>query len=67
MSYETDIMRALSANLKNTEGLNYRLKEFNSNIDVFKALTYELQRANELKEIELGLRNKSEYSLIRRK
>ena len=58
MSYETDAMRALSASLRNTEGL----KEFNSNINVLKALTIELAKANELKEIELGIRSKEEYS-----
>ena len=39
MSYETDAMRSLSASLRNTEGLKYTLKEFNSNINVLKALT----------------------------
>jgi len=62
MSYETDAMRALSASLRNTEGLKYVLKEFNSNINVLKALTIELAKANELKEIELGIRSKEEYS-----
>lgn len=62
MSYETDAMRALSSSLKSTEGLKYTLKEFNSNINVFKALTIELAKANELKEIELGIRSKEEYS-----
>ena len=50
MSYETDAMRALSASLRNTEGLKYTLKEFNSNINVLKALTIELAKANELQE-----------------
>ena len=62
MSYETDAMRALSASLRNTEELKYTLKEFNSNINVLKALTIELAKANELKEIELGIRSKEEYS-----
>ena len=62
MSYETDAMRALSASLRKTEGLKYTLKEFNSNINVLKALTIELAKANELKEIELGIRSKEEYS-----
>lgn len=62
MSYETDAMRALSASLRNTEWLKYTLKEFNSNINVLKALTIELAKANELKEIELGIRSKEEYS-----
>ena len=62
MSYETDAMRALSASLKSTEWLKYTLKEFNSNINVLKALTIELAKANELKEIELGIRSKEEYS-----
>lgn len=62
MSYETDAMRALSASLRNTEGLKCTLKEFNSNINVLKALTIELAKANELKEIELGIRSKEEYS-----
>ena len=62
MSYETDAMRALSASLRNTAGLKYTLKEFNSNINVLKALTIELAKANELKEIELGIRSKEEYS-----
>lgn len=62
MSYEVDAMRALSISLKNTDGLKYTLKEFNNNINVLKALTIELAKANELKEIELGLRNKEEYS-----
>ena len=62
MSYETDAMRALSASLRNTEVLKYTLKEFNSNINVLKALTIELAKANELKEIELGIRSKEEYS-----
>lgn len=38
MSYETDAIRALSSSLKSTEGLKYTLKEFNSNINVLKAL-----------------------------
>ena len=62
MSYETDAMRALSNSLKNTDSLKYTLKEFNNNINVLKALTIELTKANELKEIELGLRSKEEYS-----
>lgn len=62
MSYETDAMIALSASLRNTEGLKYTLKEFNNNINVLKALTIELAKANELKEIELGIRSKEEYS-----
>lgn len=62
MSYETDIMRALNASLRNTEGLKYTLKEFNSNIDVLKLLAVELAKANELKEIELGLRSRENYS-----
>ena len=62
MSYETDAMIALSASLRNTEGLKYTLKELNSNINVLKALTIELAKANELKEIELGIRSKEEYS-----
>lgn len=62
MSYETDAMRALSISLKNTDGLKYTLKEFNNNINVLKALTIELAKANELKEIELGIRSKEEYS-----
>ena len=36
MSYETDAMRALSASLRNTEGLKYTLKEFNSNINAVR-------------------------------
>ena len=62
MSYETDAMRALSISLKNTDGLKYTLKEFNNNINVLKALTIELAKTNELKEIELGIRSKEEYS-----
>ena len=62
MSYETDAMRALSAFIKKYRGLKYTLKEFNSNINVLKALTIELAKANELKEIELGIRSKEEYS-----
>ena len=44
------------------KNLNIFLKEFNSNINVLKALTIELAKANELKEIELGIRSKEEYS-----
>ena len=62
MSYETDIMKALNASLRNTEGLKYTLKEFNANIEVIKQLAKALDRANELKEIELGLRSREEYS-----
>ena len=46
MSYETDVMRSLTL----------ALRENNNNIAVLKYLSLELRRANELKEIELGLR-----------
>ena len=32
MSYETDAMRALSASLRNTEGLKQAIREVNDNI-----------------------------------
>jgi hypothetical protein len=62
MSYEADAMRALSASLRNTEGLKQAIREANDNIEVLKTLALELSKANQLKEIELGLRSKEEYS-----
>lgn len=52
MSYETDVMR----------NLTLTLRENNKNIEVLKYLSLELRRANELKEIELGLRKVEDYS-----
>ena len=52
MSYETDVMRSLTL----------ALRENNKNIEVLKYLSLELRRANELKEIELGLRKVEDYS-----
>ena len=52
MSYETDVMRCLTL----------ALRENNKNIEVLKYLSLELRRANELKEIELGLRKVEDYS-----
>ena len=52
MSYETDVMR----------NLTLALRENNNNIEVLKYLSLELRRANELKEIELGLRKVEDYS-----
>lgn len=52
MSYETDVMRSLTL----------ALRENNKNIAVLKYLSLELRRANELKEIELGLRKVEDYS-----
>ena len=52
MSYETDIMR----------NLTLALRDSNKNIEVLKYLALELKRANELKEIELGLRKTEDYS-----
>lgn len=52
MSYETDIMR----------NLTLALRDNNKNIEVLKYLSLELRRANELKEIELGLRKVEDYS-----
>lgn len=52
MSYETDIMRSLTL----------ALRDSNKNIEVLKYLSLELKRANELKEIELGLRKREDYS-----
>ncbi|OLA35137.1 MAG: hypothetical protein BHW38_01455 [Firmicutes bacterium CAG:321_26_22] len=52
MSYETDVMR----------NLTLALRENNKNIEVLKYLSLELRRANELKEIELGLRTVEDYS-----
>ena len=52
MSYETDVMRSLTL----------ALRENNNNIAVLKYLSLELRRANELKEIELGLRKVEDYS-----
>ena len=51
MSYETDVMR----------NLTLALRENNKNIEVLKYLSLELRRANELKEIELGLRKVEDY------
>ena len=62
MSYEADAMRALTIALRNSDGLKYALKDFNSNIEVLKFLSIELAKANELEEIKLGLRSKEEYS-----
>ena len=52
MSYEKDIMRSLTL----------ALRDSNKNIEVLKYLSLELKRANELKEIELGLRKREDYS-----
>ena len=52
MSYETDVMR----------NLTLALRDNNKNIEVLKYLSLELRRANELKEIELGLRKVEDYS-----
>ena len=52
MSYEIDVMR----------NLTLALRENNKNIEVLKYLSLELRRANELKEIELGLRKVEDYS-----
>lgn len=52
MSYETEVMR----------NLTLALRENNKNIEVLKYLSLELRRANELKEIELGLRKVEDYS-----
>ena len=52
MSYETDVMR----------NLTLALRENNKNIEVLKYLSLELRRANELKEIELGLRKVEDYA-----
>lgn len=52
MSYGTDIMR----------NLTLALRDNNKNIEVLKYLSLELRRANELKEIELGLRKVEDYS-----
>mgnify|MGYP003179239662 CR=1 FL=1 len=61
MSYETDV----------TRNLTLALRENNKNIEVLKYLSLELRRANELKEIELGLRKEEDkinifFSLKRR-
>ena len=42
--------------------LTLALRENNKNIEVLKYLSLELRRANELKEIELGLRKVADYS-----
>lgn len=62
MSYETDVMRALTMALRNSDGLKYALKGFNDNIKVLEVLSTELAKANELEEIKLGLRSKEDYS-----
>ena len=62
MSYETDVMQSLTAALRSSEGLKYNIKKLNENIEVIKYLVGEIQRANELKEIELGIRNIQDYS-----
>ena len=57
MSYEEDVMQSLTAALRSSEGLKYNIKKLNENIEIIKYLANEIQRANELKEIELGIRN----------
>lgn len=57
MSYETDVMR----------NLTLALRDNNKNIEVLKYLSLELRRANELKEIELGLRKVEDYSFNQKK
>ena len=42
--------------------LTLALRDSNKNIEVLKYLSLELKRANELKEIELGLRKREDYS-----
>ena len=67
MSYETDTMRSLTAPLRSSEGLKYNIKKLNENIEIIKYLANEIQRANELKEIELGIRNVQDYSFSNHK
>lgn len=62
MSYETDIMRNLTSALRQADGLKYSIKEFNQNMEIIKNLELELAKANELKEIELGIRSIDNYS-----
>lgn len=62
MSYETDLIKSLIVALNKTEGLKYDIKKLNENIEIVKYLAKELQKANELKEIELGIRSPRDYS-----
>ena len=67
MSYSNDSMRSLSESLKKTDGLKYAIKELNNNTNLLKLLIVEMAKANELKEIELGLRNKEDYTYKKRR
>lgn len=45
MGYPEEVMQSLSHNIRN----------FNDNVNTLKALKEEMKRANDLKELELGL------------
>ena len=62
MSYETDAMRNLAYALREADGLKYTIKEFNQNMKTIDRLILELAKANQLKEIELGIRKIDDYS-----
>lgn len=53
MSYSDDMMRNLTAALRDADGLKQALKDFNKNIGTFERLAAAIERQNELKELEL--------------
>ena len=62
---ETDLIRGLVYALRDADGLKEQLKLFNGNISVFANIAYELKRANDLKEIELGITHEDNKTLYR--
>lgn len=59
MSYTNEVMENLAIALRNTDGLKMELKRFNKNIESIDRLSAAIERQNELKEIELGIKPKT--------
>lgn len=66
MSYETDKMLSLINALRNTDGLKRELSKFNASLPNLKLILYELERANDLKEVELGIQTIDGYKAKKR-
>ena len=58
-SYETDLLRSISYGLRNLNKDMYNVRNVR---ELLEPLTREIQRANELKEIELGIRKPTDYT-----
>ncbi len=65
MSYATERMDALKYELSRARALQFELKRFNDNIEVFKKLIEVIDRQNELKAIELGIQNTNENNIYK--